>query len=36
MGRGIALRIALAAFLSAAVGIAILAIGVAVVGADIF
>jgi signal transduction histidine kinase len=36
MGRGIALRIALAAFVSAAVGIAILAIGVAVVGADIF
>jgi two-component system, OmpR family, sensor histidine kinase BaeS len=36
MGRGIALRIALAAFLSAAVGIAILAIGVAVVGGNIF
>ena len=36
MGRGIALRIALAAFVSAAVGIAILAIGVAVVGANIF
>jgi len=36
MGRGIALRIALAAFLSAAVGIVILAVGVTVVGADIF
>jgi len=36
MGHGIALRIALAAFLSAAVGIAILAIGVAVVGGEIF
>jgi two-component system sensor histidine kinase BaeS len=36
MGRGIALRIALAAFLSAAVGIAILAMGVAVVGGEIF
>ena len=36
MGRGIALRIALAAFCSAAVGIVILAVGVTVVGADIF
>ncbi len=36
MGRGIALRIALAAFVSAAVGIVILAVGVAVVGADVF
>ncbi len=36
MGRGIALRIALAAFISAAVGIVILAVGVAVVGAEIF
>ena len=36
MGRGIALRIALAAFVSAAVGIVILAIGVAVVGAEVF
>lgn len=36
MGRGIALRIALAAFASAAVGIVILAVGVAVVGAEIF
>ena len=36
MGHGIALRIALAAFLSAAVGIAILALGVAVVGGEIF
>jgi len=36
MGHGIALRIALAAFVSAAVGIVILAVGVAVVGADIF
>ena len=36
MGRGIALRIALAAFVSAAVGIVILAVGVAVVGAEIF
>ena len=36
MGHGIALRIALAAFFSAAVGIVILAVGVAVVGADIF
>jgi hypothetical protein len=36
IGRGIALRIALAAMVSAAVGLAILAVGVAVVGADIF
>lgn len=36
MGHGIALRIALAAFVSAAVGIVILAVGVAVVGAEIF
>ena len=36
MGHGIALRIALAAFLSATVGIVILAIGVTVVGAEIF
>ncbi len=36
IARGIAARIALAAILSAAVGLAILAIGVAVVGADIF
>ena len=36
MGRGIALRIALAAFCSAAVGLVILAVGVTVVGADIF
>jgi len=35
-GRGIATRIALAALASAAVGMAILAIGVTVVGADIF
>jgi signal transduction histidine kinase len=35
-GRGIALRIALAAMASAAVGLAILAVGVAVVGADVF
>jgi signal transduction histidine kinase len=36
MGRGIAVRIALAALASSAVGLAILAIGVAVVGADVF
>ena len=36
IGRGIATRIALAALVSAAVGLAILAIGVTVVGADIF
>ena len=36
MGRGIAVRIALAALASAAVGLAILAVGVTVVGADIF
>ena len=36
MGRGIAVRIALAALASAAVGLAILAIGVTVGGADIF
>jgi signal transduction histidine kinase len=36
MGHGIALRIALAAFVSAAVGIVILAIGVGVVGAEVF
>jgi signal transduction histidine kinase len=36
IGRGIATRIALAAIASAGVGLAILAIGVAVVGADIF
>jgi two-component system, OmpR family, sensor histidine kinase BaeS len=36
VGRGIALRIALAAVASAAVGLAILAVGVAVVGADAF
>jgi signal transduction histidine kinase len=35
-GRGIAVRIALAALASAAVGLAILAIGVTVVGADVF
>jgi signal transduction histidine kinase len=35
-GRGIATRIALAALASAAVGLAILAIGVTVVGADLF
>jgi two-component system sensor histidine kinase BaeS len=35
-GRGIATRIALAAFASAAVGLVILAIGVTVVGAEIF
>ncbi len=36
IGRGIAARIALAAIASAAVGLVILAVGVAVVGADIF
>ena len=36
IGRGIATRIALAALLSAGVGLAILAIGVLVVGADVF
>ena len=36
IGRGIAGRIALAALASAGVGLAILAIGVTVVGADIF
>jgi len=36
MGRGIAVRIALAALASAAVGLVILAVGVAVVGADVF
>ena len=36
IGRGIATRIALAALISAGVGLAILAVGVAVVGADIF
>jgi signal transduction histidine kinase len=36
IGRGIATRIALAALVSAAVGLAILAVGVTVVGADIF
>ena len=36
MGRGIAVRIALAALVSAGVGLAILAVGVAVVGADVF
>jgi len=36
IGRGIAARIALAALLSAAVGVAIVTIGVTVVGADIF
>ncbi len=36
IGRGIAARIALAALISAAVGLAILAIGVTVVGADSF
>jgi signal transduction histidine kinase len=35
-GRGIATRIALAAIASAAVGLVILAVGVAVVGADVF
>ncbi|MFL5675262.1 MAG: sensor histidine kinase [Chloroflexota bacterium] len=36
MGRGIATRIALAALASAAVGVAILAIGITVVGAEVF
>jgi signal transduction histidine kinase len=36
IGRGIATRIALAALVSAGVGLAILAIGVTVVGADVF
>ncbi len=36
IGRGIATRIALAALVSAGVGLAILGIGVAVVGADVF
>jgi signal transduction histidine kinase len=36
IGRGIALRIALAAMVSAAVGLGILAVGVTVVGADVF
>ena len=36
IGRGIAVRIGLAALASAAVGLAILAVGVAVVGADVF
>ena len=36
IGRGIAARIALAALASAAVGLIILAVGVAVVGADVF
>lgn len=36
MARGIALRIALAALVSAAVGLAILAAGVTIVGADVF
>lgn len=36
IGRGIALRIALAAMVSAAVGLGILAVGVTVVGADTF
>lgn len=36
IGRGIAVRIAVAAMASAAVGLAILAIGVTVVGADVF
>ena len=36
IGRGIALRIALAAMASAAVGLAILAVGVTVVGSDVF
>ncbi len=36
IGRGIAARIALAALISAAVGVAIVTIGVSVVGADIF
>jgi two-component system sensor histidine kinase BaeS len=36
IGRGIAVRIAVAALASAAVGLVILAVGVAVVGADVF
>jgi len=36
IGRGIAARIALAAFASAAIGLTILAVGVLVVGADVF
>ena len=36
IGRGIATRIALAALASAAVGLAILAVGVTVVGGDVF
>jgi two-component system sensor histidine kinase BaeS len=36
IGRGLAVRIALAALASASVGLAILAVGVAVVGADVF
>ena len=36
IGRGIAARIALAALISAAVGLAILAVGVTVVGAESF
>jgi two-component system sensor histidine kinase BaeS len=36
IGRGIAVRIALAALVSAAVGLAILAVGVTVVGAEVF
>ena len=36
MGRGLAVRIALAALASAAVGLVIVAVGVAVVGADVF
>ncbi len=36
IGRGIATRIALAALVSAAVGVAIVTVGVTVVGADIF
>jgi signal transduction histidine kinase len=36
IGRGIAARIALAAFVSAAVGLTILGIGVLVIGADVF
>ena len=36
MGRGIAVRIALAALASSVVGLVILAVGVAVVGADVF
>jgi signal transduction histidine kinase len=36
IGRGIAARIALAAFVSAAIGLAILGVGVLVIGADVF